>query len=355
MKFRPGQFSLNVSLILGILTTCVGAQGLNPIKFSARAEPAEVKSGEKARIILTATIDPSWHLYSLTQPPGGPRPTRIAIDEASPVTLIGAPRQPKPRVAPDPNFSTPGQPPFLTETFENKVDFSLDVEVKPAAPAGATKVILKVSYQACDDHQCLPPRTRPVETDLVISGTPVSRGGDPLLSIINSANRAEKQEAPALTDGGGGSGGQPVPSETAAAAATTPPQETAASPPPPDGRDRGLLGYILFAMGVGFLSLLTPCVFPMIPITVSFFTKKEERSTGEAVKQAVIYCLGIILTFTGLGLALTLIAGPAGINRVAASPWMNIFLTTLFVVFALNLFGLFEIQIPSRLLNRLDR
>jgi thiol:disulfide interchange protein DsbD len=72
----------------------------------------------------------------------------------------------------------------------------------------------------------------------------------------------------------------------------------------PDPRSRGLLGYILFAMRVGFLSLLTPCVFPMIPITVSFFTKREKRSTGEAVKQALIYCFGIIFTFTGLGLAL---------------------------------------------------
>ena len=363
MKIRLGQFGLIASLILVSLTICVGAQGLNPIKFSAKADPAQVRPGQKTRITLTATIDPSWHLYSLTQPPGGPRPTRITIDEASPVVLVGAPRQPKPRVAPDPNFSTPGQPPFLTETFENKVDFSLDVEVSPTAAAGTTRVILKVNFQACDDHQCLPPRTRPVEAELVISGNAaaggaVSRGGDPLLSILNSANQAGK------ADSGDAElpGSQPVSPASAAAPLATPAEMAApaaesgnAAGERRDGRDRGLLGYILFAMGVGFLSLLTPCVFPMIPITVSFFTKKDERSTGEAVKQAVVYCLGIILTFTGLGLALTFIAGPAGINRVAASPWMNIFLTTLFVVFALNLFGLFEIQIPSRLLTRLDQ
>ena len=108
-------------------------------------------------------------------------------------------------------------------------------------------------------------------------------------------------------------------------------------------------------MGFGFLALLTPCVFPMVPITVSFFTKREQRTNAAAVRQALVYCFGIIFTFTGLGLALTLIAGPAGINRLAASPWMNLFLTTLFVVFALNLFGMFEIRIPSHWLSSIDR
>ncbi|NDD64454.1 MAG: hypothetical protein EBZ36_10845, partial [Acidobacteria bacterium] len=164
LRGLPGR--LEVLLVLTVLTVSLNAQSLNPIKFSGKADPDEVRPGQKTRITLTATIEPEWHLYSLTQPPGGPRPTRITIDESSPATLIGTPRQPKPRVAPDPNFSTPGQPPFLTETFENSVDFTLDVEVKADAPTGPAKIVLKVGFQACDDHQCLPPRTRPVEIDL---------------------------------------------------------------------------------------------------------------------------------------------------------------------------------------------
>lgn len=359
MNFRYRKLSLRwlvAALIWGGLTAAAGAQALNPVRFTARVEPAAVKPGEKARVILTATIDPSWHLYSLTQPAGGPRPTRIVIDEASPVTMVGSPQQPRPRVAPDPNFSTPGQPAFMTETFETRADFTLNVAVKPDAVAGAQKVILRVSFQACDDHQCLPPRTRPVEADLTVTaGGAGVASADPLMAILNQAGRPDStasEPLPAVT---------PTPQMSPAPASEPAPvsepavgTETGAMGVERDERKRGLLGYILFAMGVGFLSLLTPCVFPMIPITVSFFTKREERTTGEAVKQALIYCFGIIFTFTGLGLALTLIAGPAGINRVAASPWMNIFLTTLFVVFALNLFGLFEIQLPSRLLNRLD-
>jgi len=327
---------------LALLGTSTAAQGLNPIKFSAKANPSVVKPGQKTQITLTAEIDPSWHLYSLTQPAGGPRPTRIIIDEESPATIVGAPRQPRPRVAPDPNFSTPGEPPFMTETFEGRVDFGLEAEVKANAPSGRASITLKVSFQACDDHQCLPPRTRPVEAEITVSDGAQPTGGsgkpseDSLVGLIAAAN-----QQPTPTIEAGNSSPTPAPTPWAVVQQSNP-------------RERGLLGYIIFAFSVGLLSLLTPCVFPMIPITVSYFTKKTDRSLAETVREALVYCLGIIFTFTGLGLALTAIAGPSGINRLAANPWMNIFLTTLFVVFALNLFGLFEIRLPSTLLSRLD-
>jgi thiol:disulfide interchange protein DsbD len=88
---------------------------------------------------------------------------------------------------------------------------------------------------------------------------------------------------------------------------------------------------------------------------VSVFTKREHDSHGKAIRDAVIFCLGIILTYTVLGLALALVAGPTGLNKLAANPWMNLLLTTLFVVFALNLFGMFEIRVPSALLTKLDK
>lgn len=367
MNFRKRQRALRslvaAILLLAGLTIGVRPQsgpqgGLNPIRFSGKAEPAQVRQGERARIVLTATIDPEWHLYSLTQPAGGPRPTRISIDGDGPVSLIGTPRQPRPRIAPDPNFSTPGQPPFMTETFENRADFTIDVEVRPNAPLGPQKVIIKVGFQACDDHQCLPPRTRPVEIDLTISAARGGQSTDPIVAMLSRTGTKTPEPTPEPgTTTAGESPAQPTKDGIAPENAKLGDSQLGPlgnEDSVPDPRSRGLLGYILFAMGVGFLSLLTPCVFPMIPITVSFFTKREKRTTGEAVKQALIYCFGIIFTFTGLGLALTLIAGPAGINRLAASPLMNIFLTALFVVFALNLLGLFEIQIPSWLLNRLD-
>ena len=350
-----GVWILLLAMVSGL--TPALAQSLNPVRFSARVEPTTVRAGEKARIVLTATIDPGWHLYSLSQPSGGPRPTRITLEEGGPLRLLSPPTQPKPRVAADPNFSMPGEPPFMTETFEGKVDFQLAVVAEGAPSTTPRSAGLKVYFQACDDHQCLPPRTRPVDLEVTIlpGGAPATGPStDPLVALLQKSPTAAPAQSPT-----------PSPAAVATTAEETSPAtvKPTGSPSEEDEteanaeralRNRGLLGYILFAMGVGLLSLLTPCVFPMIPITVSFFTKKEHRTTGESIRQALLYCFGIIFTFTFLGLALTLVAGPSGINRLAASPWMNLFLTLLFVVFALNLFGMFELQLPSSLINRLD-
>jgi thiol:disulfide interchange protein len=338
------------------------AQTLNPVTLSGKLEPKEVKPGESAKLLITAKIDQGWHLYSLTQPPGGPRPTRITIDEGAHIKIDGKPQQPKPKVAPDPNFSLPGQPPFMTETFDESVTFTVPVKVADDAPIGAQKLTVKFYFQVCDEHQCLPPRTRPIEVETVVLAANTKTSPTPDLIAATKPSPV------------------PTPKTSSTPTATTTPEPAAVGPAGPVNssgstttptvpstvvdsggedtarslRERGLLNYILFAMSVGLLSLLTPCVFPMIPITVSFFTKREHRTPGEAIKQALIYCFGIIFTFTGLGLALTLIAGPSGINKLAANPWMNLFLTTLFVVFALNLFGMFEIRLPSGLITKLD-
>ncbi|MBT5714494.1 thioredoxin fold domain-containing protein, partial [Candidatus Poribacteria bacterium] len=97
--------------------------------------------------------------------------------------------------------------------------------------------------------------------------------------------------------------------------------------------------------------LLTPCVFPMIPITVSFFTKKDGLTRSQGLAQAVIYCVGIIATFTALGILLAVLFGAASIQGVAANVWVNLAIATVFVVFALNLFGAFEIRVPYKLLG----
>jgi thiol:disulfide interchange protein DsbD len=107
-------------------------------------------------------------------------------------------------------------------------------------------------------------------------------------------------------------------------------------------------------MTVGALSLLTPCVFPMVPITVSYFTNHAAGSRRKAVGQAVTYMLGIILTFTALGMAMALLVGATSLNRFAANPWINILITGIFVAFALSLFGVFDIGLPPSLVTRLD-
>ncbi len=117
---------------------------------------------------------------------------------------------------------------------------------------------------------------------------------------------------------------------------------------------QSLTAFIWLACGMGALSLLTPCVFPMIPITVSYFTEHGADSRGRAIRNALFYALGIILTFTALGMALALIFGAGGVNKLAANPWVNLLITGIFLGFAFSLFGVFLIRMPSGLVNRLD-
>lgn len=118
--------------------------------------------------------------------------------------------------------------------------------------------------------------------------------------------------------------------------------------PPPSN----VAGYLGAAFGGGLVSLLTPCVFPMIPVTVSYFTKRHE---GGAVAGAASYATGIISTFAIIGIGASLLFGATGISRFATNPWVNIVLALFFVVLALNLFGLYEIQLPSGLTSKLSQ
>jgi thiol:disulfide interchange protein DsbD len=109
--------------------------------------------------------------------------------------------------------------------------------------------------------------------------------------------------------------------------------------------------YVGLAALMGALSLLTPCVFPMVPITVSFFTNRASKNRREAVMQALVYGVGIVLTFTALGFALAVSFGATGLNRFAADPWLNLGVTALFLFFAMSLFGVFELALPSSVLT----
>jgi thiol:disulfide interchange protein DsbD len=115
-----------------------------------------------------------------------------------------------------------------------------------------------------------------------------------------------------------------------------------------------LIHFAWFAFGMGLLSLLTPCVFPMIPITVSYFSKHLAKTRGEAILNASVYALGIIATFTTLGMVLAVVFGAAGVNTLSANPWVNLVITAVFLAFAMSLFGVYFIQLPASWLARMD-
>lgn len=364
------------------------AQNQNPVNISVKIDQNQLKPGQTAKLMITAKLESGWHLYALTQPPP-PRAAQVKIDESGVFKLAGPVRQPKPKVYRDPNFSEPDKP-FMSQTFENEVTFTAPIKVASEAKAGAQKLVAKFSYQVCDDQTCLRPTTKTLEVETTIVAAsakaastliqaPVKQAGAEISLLTKQAPpeaeppRIVKPEnstptpAPAVyspSPAPATAAPSPVPTATPDAVSTMGFSAGKLTPPPASGvsdedmakdlKSRGLFGFVWFAVIQGLLALLTPCVFPMIPITVSFFTKRDQKSSAAAVGQAGFFSLGIIFTYTAIGLALAAVAGPSGLTKLASSPWMNLFLTALFVIFALNLFGMFEIRVPTGLVSKLD-
>jgi thiol:disulfide interchange protein len=294
--------------------------------------PSTVKQGAPFRARLHVVIPQGWHLYSTTQPPGGPFTTIIAVDSADRVFgLTGSVGAPDPVIAPDNNFG------ILTETYVDSVDFSMPLI---ARSAGRATLTVDVSYETCTDRTCLPPTTD--HLTLAINVTP----GTTVAATAIVAPPPPPPPPPAAAVSTPAS----APSTSPAAATTA-----VANPGGPAGSTQSLPLFLWLAVVMGAVSLLTPCVFPMIPITVSYFTRSNERSAARPARNALIYAGGIMATFTVLGMAIAVLVGAGGINRFAANPWINLLVTAIFVVFALSLFGVFEIAVPASLLTRIDR
>lgn len=262
-----------------------------------------------------------------------PQPTQIRIKEVPFFEAGGEVLQPPVKTSLDENFG------IETEYFDGIADFEVPVRIASGATPGDHELVLQVRFMACNDRLCLPPQDVEIATVLVVSGTPATLSSQ-LSRALNQAAMKEPTALPAIA--------------TEAQTQSSPPSRVQPPPADPLGAPATTLAYILFAMAGGGLALLTPCVFPMIPITVSYFTKREV-SRRQALYDAALYSLGIILTFTVLGFALTLMFGAGGINRVAASPSVNIAIAALFVVFALSLFGAIELSLPSGWLTAVDK
>ncbi len=241
---------------------------------------------------LSATIEGDWHLYSTEQPAGGPIATKITVNE--PFLIDGNIETPKPIVKFDQNFG------IETKYFNEKTEFNFKLK----DILNVENLIVSTRFQVCNDTLCLPPKTVKINLSGVIE---------------------DKKPA------------------------TAAPTFTAEKP-----QDLNIWSFIWLAISFGAISLLTPCVFPMIPITVSYFTNHAGGNRGKSLKLALVYSVGIILTFTALGMALAILLGASGINLFAANPFVNILIMGIFFFFAFNLFGFYEIGVPSSILSKLD-
>jgi thiol:disulfide interchange protein len=325
------QMNAAIFCILILFGTALAQDADSPVRWSAKPPAKPIRAGEQFEIELDAAIGGNFHMYSATQPPGGPITTRFKLLSGEPFQMSGEVKQSPPETAFDPNFN------MQTEFFAGEAQFWIPIKSSASAKPGEHEISIQAYYQVCDDRICLPPRGMPVPVKIKIAAGPPA-------PAATTANKTEVALPPATN---------PVASAVPhGAGVTSAPAGTAAEVQ--RARSSGFLPFLWLAMTMGALSLATPCVFPMIPITVSYFTKSAETSRASGLRLALVYCFGIIFTFTGLGLGLAALLGATGINQFAANPWVNLLITAVFLGFALNLFGLYQIGIPSSVLTKLS-
>ena len=276
------------------------AQGQQHAAWTLQLDPAPAPPGSTVRIRAAAQIDSGWHLYSASSAAGIP-----ATFQVSPGTLVRV-LQTAPQRVVDPTLNAEA------EFYEGDEVFLLDVALPADAAAGPAALSVNVRYQTCTDTTCVPGKW---------TGTAAI--------VIDSA-----AAAPTFT----------IPSGYSEARA---PRAASAS--------QGWGAFLLVAFGLGLACIFTPCVFPMIPITMSYFLQQQSAGKRDGVIRAVVFCLGIVVLFSALGLLATLLLGPVGVKQLGSSPWVNGFITVLFIAFSLSLLGAFEITIPSAILTRLNQ
>lgn len=282
----------------------------NPVSWSleSAAKGSTLKKDGVFKASLKAAIEENWHLYAVEQPGEGPYPTKITVAENQPFQIDGKITTSEAITKFDPNFN------IETRYFAGKAEFNLPL--KAIADSKSDDLAVNVRYQVCDDKVCLPPKTVKV-------------------TFTNFEDVKKISQQPSIA------GQQPE---------KTTPQFNNNNPQ----KNTDVWSFIWLAITFGAISLLTPCVFPMIPITVSYFLKHSDGDHLKTIKLATVYSVGIIATFSLLGMLLAVLLGASGINLFAANPWVNLLIAGIFLFFAFNLFGFYEITIPPSVLTKLD-
>lgn len=334
-------------LLWSVASVEAAAQENKHVSWKLLTTSIKGKPGDKVEVKVKADIEAGYHFYSTKTYPDsvlGPISTVVTIGDKKLVSKAGAIRANKgPKKVIDPNFDD-----LETEYWEGSVTFTVPVRIAKNAKPGEQDGWVNFYFQTCNDHAC----QVPFDKKLTFSVTVEDSAGVDTLDELSATDTADKP-ADTIPDAAaaGAETGSGDTNESAIAGAG---DEGTIQDQIEKKKKEGLLAYILFAMGWGFFALLTPCVFPMIPITVSFFTKRDQKSHAHAVRDASVYAFGIILTFTAIGAIVAAIYGGPGVNRLATNPYVNLVIASIFIAFALSLFGLFEIQVPSGILNRLN-
>lgn len=322
MMIRPIAF-----LVLLLSAVTLRSQVLEPATWSFRSE----KTGDNTfELVMTAEMEKGWHLYAMDIEPGGPIPTSFTFQPGNGFILQGKTFEvSRPEVKFDNSFG------MNIGMHSGKAEFRQKVTVSqsPVTVKGS------VTFMSCDDKQCLPPRDVEFALELRGTGTYTAVGDDQATSTETGLVTAQQGVAGSLD---------------IATVQTAAGGQLSTSVTPAEKPGKGFLKFFLLSMLAGFAGILTPCVFPMIPMTVAFFSQGN-RKKGSAIGQAVIFGLTIILLYSSLGIIVSLTSAGAGFANTLSTHWIpNLLFFALFLVFAASFFGAFEIVLPSKWVSSTD-
>ena len=330
------------SILLLLFAVVVQAQIQEPVKF--KSELKTLQAGE-AEVVFTGTIDKGWHVYSTDLGDGGPISATFNVEEISGAELIGKLKPIGKEIA------------AFDKLFEMKVRYfanSVQFVQKLKLTGGAYKVEGYLEYGACNDENCLPPTQVPFKfsgnAEGVVSKEPAA-DAQPVKPEVSSET-AETGEATIIGGAEGTTGikvadngtidlWKPVINELQALGETT------------SQEDMSWIYIFITGFVGGLLALFTPCVWPIIPMTVSFFLKRS-KDKKKGIRDAWTYGASIVVIYVGLGLLVTGLFGANALNSLSTNAVFNIFFFLMLVVFAASFFGAFEITLPSKWSNAVD-
>ena len=345
-------------LLLSFVVYALQAQIKDPVKFKTELTTL---SDTEAEVVFTATIDKGWHVYSTDLGDGGPISATFNVDNKSGVELVGKLKPVGKEVATfDKLFE------MKVRYFENTAKFVQKVKFT----GGAYAIEGYLEYGACDDESCLPPTQVPFKFSGVAKAgnaaatkTEQSKAEQPEQKVVDKADK--KEEATSVASKDSSAMMELVPATTTEAATDIQPAVASSELWKPVISDLQALGeehgqedmswIYIFITGFlgGLLALFTPCVWPIIPMTVSFFLKRS-KDKKKGIRNAWTYGASIVVIYVALGLAITLIFGASALNALSTNAIFNILFFLMLVIFAASFFGAFEIRLPSKWGNAVD-
>ncbi|PIV17421.1 MAG: thiol:disulfide interchange protein, partial [Flavobacteriales bacterium CG03_land_8_20_14_0_80_35_15] len=295
-------------ILIALMSFNIQAQIFNPVKWTTSVEKV---SDSQFDLVAKATIENHWHLYSqFLGGDDGPIPTTFSFkDSLNTFQLIGKTTEGEGHTEHDKVFN------MVIKYFEKEAVFKQRINLLTDKELVLNEV---VNFMVCDDSNCLPP------TDVNLKFTVKGVAGT-LLKDTNLPTTGEIKPDKKAT-------------ETPVEAPKT---------------NKGLLSIFLIAFFSGFAALLTPCVFPMIPMTVSFFTK-QSKTKAAGIKNALIYGISIVIIYVALGWLVSFLFGADALNALSTNVWFNLLFFLLLVVFAVSFLGAFEIMLPNAWANKVD-